>query len=121
MNQALESLLTDLIAAGVALHDAREVRRVYADALSRKDHAYWVAFYRAVYAALHRMRADARRPEPERRVAARASLLLLVEDDLGAALFSQSEIADLRSPRESPVVHGGTATPRLQSFAYERI
>ena len=84
MNGALESMYADLLAAGVTIDEAWQARGLYARAVQRQDEASWITFYRAVFAALNRTgAATALAPS-----AARASLLRLLEDDLGSMLFS---------------------------------
>jgi hypothetical protein len=97
MNQTLQVLVADLLAAGVALHEAHAVRGLYSLALRRRDAADWAAFYHAVFAALNRID-TAEPPAPSAmRPAARAALLRLLEDDLGSTLFSRVEMSNLQA------------------------
>jgi hypothetical protein len=97
MKHVVEAFSADLRAAGVAPREAREVARAYALALRRQNTSAWIAFYGAVFAALkHGAGRFAVFPGAASRQGARASLLSLLEDDLGATLFSRSQIAKLR-------------------------
>jgi hypothetical protein len=108
MNRALEALFADLLLAGVTLNEARDVRRSYERALRRQRTSGWIGFYRAVFEALNGT-AVAAFPQSAMRRPARASLLRLLEDDLGSTLFSESEMANLRarldeSQAETPAI-----------------
>jgi hypothetical protein len=101
MKEALDALSADLLAAGISPRVAQAVRQSYARALERQDTLAWVGFYRAVFAALQHSDV-APFPESKARRAARASLQLLLNDDLGSALFSDTSHSAfrLRSLRE---------------------
>jgi hypothetical protein len=99
MNEALERLFADLLAAGVTPRDARDVQRSYALALRRQITTEWVNFYHDVYEALRRAEDAGTFSTFAMQQSARTTLLLLMEDDLGSTLFSQSDLARLRHPR----------------------
>jgi len=92
VNDATERLTQDLRDAGIAPDEVRRVTRLYDRALSRAATVDWERLYRATFFALRRTDATA----PHSRGAVE-SLIRLLEDDLGAALFGTEAVAVLRS------------------------
>jgi len=92
LNEAVRDLCEDLVESGIDDDRIADITALYADALKHRTQEVWTAFYTAVFQAL---RALAARPQPFSRRPARESLLRIVEDDLGCALFGDA-VAELR-------------------------
>lgn len=92
MTDATERLTQDLHDAGIALDEVRRVTRLYDRALGRASNVDWERLYRATFSALRRTDSTA----PHSRSAVE-SLLRLLEDDFGTALFGTEAVAILRA------------------------
>lgn len=91
MNDVIERFAGDLRACRVDEVDVERTMRLYDRALVSGSDVTWRQFYRATFCALKR---SAERVVA-RRVFAVESLLRLLGDDLGAALFEAGTIAQL--------------------------
>jgi len=110
MNEAVQRLRDDLVGSGIDEERIAEIAILYANALTRRTREVWNDFYRAVFHALQALAAGSReclRPD------ARESLLRILDDDLGHALFGDaaSELRErLGYPRAEPRVSQTSAT-----------
>jgi hypothetical protein len=95
MNEAIAHFEDDLAQAGIGAHAIATLASLYRDALLDGSDRGWSRLYRATFSTL---RALARRP-PRRIQQSRISiesLLRLLEDDLGTALFGAPALSRLR-------------------------
>lgn len=95
MNEAIAHFEDDLSLAGVGARGIATLVSLYRDALLDASDRAWSRLYRAMFSSL---RALARRPSA--RIQSRAaleSLLRLLEDDLGLALFGAPAVSRLRA------------------------
>ncbi|HEY1975244.1 MAG TPA: hypothetical protein VGG89_01695 [Candidatus Baltobacteraceae bacterium] len=93
MNDTIEHFAGDLRACGIDEPDVLHTARLYDRALARGSESAWRRFYLATYVAVSR---GAERTLP-RSLAAVESLLRLLRDDFGAALFDADLVALLSS------------------------
>ncbi|MGA3036348.1 MAG: hypothetical protein ABSE64_02590 [Vulcanimicrobiaceae bacterium] len=92
LNEAVRHLCEDLVESGIDHDRIAEITLLYGEALKRRTSDVWMAFYSSVFKAL---RALAAYPPGFSQREARESLLRIVEDDLGSALFGNA-VAQLR-------------------------
>jgi hypothetical protein len=95
MNEAIAHFEHDLSRAGVGGHAVATLTSLYRDALRDASDRAWSRLYRAIFSTL---RALTRRPPSRigRSRTAIESLLRLLEDDLGTALFGAPAVGRLR-------------------------
>jgi hypothetical protein len=95
MNEAIAHFENDLSQAGIGTRAIVTLGSLYRDALLDASGRAWSRLYRATFSTL---RALARRPPSGIRQSRRAieSLLRLLEDDLGMALFGAAAVSRLR-------------------------
>jgi hypothetical protein len=95
MNEVIAHFESDLSQAGVGARAVATLASLYRDALLDASDRAWTRLYRATFSTL---RALARRPPGRIRQSHRAieSLLRLLEDDLGTALFGAPAVGRLR-------------------------
>lgn len=95
MNEAIAHFENDLSQAGVETRGVATLALLYRDALLSASDRAWNRLYRATFSTL---RALARR-QPARILSRTAleSLLRLLEDDLGSALFGTPAVSRLRA------------------------
>ncbi len=93
MNEAIAHFENDLSQAGMDARAIATLTSLYRDALLEASGRAWSRLYRATFSTL---RALARRPSRRQSHAAIESLLRLLEDDLGMALFGASAVRRLR-------------------------
>jgi hypothetical protein len=95
MNEAIAHFENDLSQAGIGAHAIVTLASLYRDALLDASDRAWGRLYRATFSTL---RALALRPPSGIRPSRRAieSLLRLLEDDLGTALFGAPAVSRLR-------------------------
>jgi plasmid stabilization system protein ParE len=92
LNEAVRHLCEDLFGSGIDNERIAGITALYADALKRQAPEVWMAFYDAMFQAL---RALAARPQEFSQREARESLLRIIEDDLGSALYGNA-VVELR-------------------------
>jgi|GEM_PF-4993443 hypothetical protein len=92
LNEAVRNLCDDLFGSGIEDERIANITALYAEALKRRTSEVWTAFYDAMF---HALWALAARPQAFSQREARESLLRIVEDDLGSALFGNA-VAELR-------------------------
>jgi hypothetical protein len=95
MNEAIAHFEGDLAQAGIGAHAIATLASLYRDALLDGSDRAWSRFYRATFSTLWAL---ARRP-PRRVQQSREaieSLLRLLDDDLGTALFGAPAVSRLR-------------------------
>jgi hypothetical protein len=95
VNQAIAHFEDDLAQAGVETRGIAALVALYRDALMDASERAWNRLYRAIFSSL---RALSRRPSA--RIKSRGaleSLLRLVEDDFGFALFGAQAVSRLRA------------------------
>lgn len=95
MNEAIAHFEDDLSHAGVGARGIATLVSLYRDALRDASERAWSRLYRAMFSSLREL---ARRPSA--RIQSRAaleSLLRLLEDDLGLALFGAPAVRRLRA------------------------
>jgi hypothetical protein len=83
MNDAVMNFARDLRDAGASESDVRDLSRLYDRALRNPSESAWEQFYRATFAVACRTLGQA---VPQSREAV-ASIVRLLDDDLGTALF----------------------------------
>jgi hypothetical protein len=95
MNEAVAHFEDDLLQAGIGARAIATLACLYRDALLDASDRAWSRLYRATFSTL---RALARRPPSrlQRSRMAIESLLRLLEDDLGTALFGAPAVSRLR-------------------------
>jgi hypothetical protein len=93
MNEAIAHFENDLSQAGIGARAIATLASLYRDALLEASGRAWSRLYRATFSTL---RALARRPPSRQSHAAIESLLRLLEDDLGMALFGAPAVRRLR-------------------------
>jgi hypothetical protein len=94
MNEAIAHFENDLSQAGIGPHAVTTLASLYRDALLDASDRAWSRLYRATFSALRALSLQPSRMRPSH--VAIESLLRLLADDLGMALFGAPAISRLR-------------------------
>jgi hypothetical protein len=96
VNDAVRRFVDDLFDAGIGTQQSTTLTSLYEQALMAGTAASWRRLYRAIFSALQRLSQESAAPTP-RSSAPRASLLRIVEDDLGLEIFGGAAANQLRA------------------------
>jgi hypothetical protein len=96
VNGAIARFVDDLLDAGICTRRRAVLTLLYDRSLMAGSTASWRRLYRAIFAALQQLSEEPPAPTP-RSFAAQASLLRIVEDDLGSEIFGVAAVGRLRA------------------------
>jgi hypothetical protein len=96
MNGAVHRFVDDLLYAGIGTRQRAVLTLLYDRTLKAGSAASWIRLYRAIFSALQLLSHKPFAPTL-RSCEARASLLRIVEDDLGLEIFGGAAVRRLRT------------------------
>jgi len=102
MNDAVTRFARDLLDAGIGTREREVLALLYGRALTAGSPMAWTRFYRALFSALRLRALTSSTPTWQSRFAVE-SLLRILEDDLGSALFGREATDRLRAALHRPL------------------